>query len=74
MGNNTEKKPLTKLENLYKRLSKEIKSDNFCYRKVGREVAKLSKQGARQGTKHYFVFWGYQLSFIENCYSRRKYY
>ena len=28
------------LQNLYKNLSKEIKSDNFCYRKVGRAITK----------------------------------
>ena len=32
---NTEKKPWTNLQKLYKSLSKEIKSDHFCYRKVG---------------------------------------
>ena len=35
---NTEKKPWTNLQNSYKNLSKEIKSDNFCYRKVGRAI------------------------------------
>ena len=40
MGSNTEKKPWTNLQNLYKNLSKEIKSDNFCYRKVGRAITK----------------------------------
>ena len=39
MESNTEKKPLTKLQNRYKR-SKEFKIDNFCYRKVGREITK----------------------------------
>ena len=38
MGSNTEKKPWTNLQNLYKNLSKEIKSDNFCYHKVGRAI------------------------------------
>ena len=28
------------LQNSYKNLSKEIKSDNFCYRKVGRTITK----------------------------------
>ena len=40
MGSNTEKKPWTNLQNLYKNLSKEIKSDNFCYRKGGRAITK----------------------------------
>ena len=40
MGSNTEKKPWTNLQNSYKNLSKEIKSDNFCYRKVGRAITK----------------------------------
>ena len=35
MGSNTEKKPWNNLQNSSKKLSKEIKSDNFCYRKVG---------------------------------------
>ena len=41
MGSNTEKKPWTNLQNSYKNWSKEIKSDNFCYRKVGRAISKL---------------------------------
>ena len=40
MGSNTEKKPRTNLQNAYKNLGKEIKSDNFCYRKVGRAITK----------------------------------
>ena len=40
MGSNTEKKPCTNLKNLYKKWSKGIKSDNFCYRKVGRAITK----------------------------------
>ena len=40
MGSNTEKKPWTNLQNSYKNLRKEIKSDNFCYRKVGRVITK----------------------------------
>ena len=40
MGSNTEKKPWTNLQNSYKKWSKEIKSDNFCYRKVGRAITK----------------------------------
>ena len=40
MGSNTEKKPWTNLQNSYKNLSKEIKSDNFWYHKVGREITK----------------------------------
>ena len=38
MESNTEKKPIYK--NLYKKISKEIKSDNFSYRKVGRAITK----------------------------------
>ena len=37
MESNIEKKPWT---NLQKNLSKEIKSDNFCYRKNGRAITK----------------------------------
>ena len=40
MGSNTEKKPWTNLQKSYKNFSKEIKSDNFCYRKVGRAITK----------------------------------
>ena len=41
MRSNTEKKPWTDLQNSYnKNLSKEIKSDNFCYRKVGGAITK----------------------------------
>ena len=40
MGSNTEKKPWTNLQKSRKNLSKEIKSDNFCYRKVGRAITK----------------------------------
>ena len=40
MGSNTEKKPSTNLQNSYKNWSKEIKRDNFCYRKVGRAITK----------------------------------
>ena len=40
MESNTEMKPLTNLQNLYKNLSKEIKIDNFCFRKVGRTITK----------------------------------
>ena len=34
MGSNTEKKPWTNLQNLYKNLSKGIKSDNFAIAKL----------------------------------------
>ena len=37
---NTERKPWTNLQNSYKNWSKEIKSDNFCCRKVGRVITK----------------------------------
>ena len=40
MGSNTEKKPWTNLQNSSKNWSKRIKSDNFCYRKVGRAITK----------------------------------
>ena len=40
MGSNTEKKPWTNLQNLHKNRSKEVKSDNFCYRKVARAITK----------------------------------
>ena len=40
MGTNTEKKQWTNLQNSYKNLSKEIKSDNICYCKVGRAITK----------------------------------
>ena len=35
------KKPGIPVQNLYKKWSKEIKSDNFWYRKVGRAITKL---------------------------------
>ena len=41
MGSNTEKKPWINIQNLYKNGSKEMNSDNFCYRKVGRAITKL---------------------------------
>ena len=37
---NTEKKPLTNVQNRYKKWSKVVKSDNFCNCKVGRATAK----------------------------------
>ena len=40
MGSNTEKKLWTNLQNSYKNGSKEIKSDNFSYHKVGRAINK----------------------------------
>ena len=40
MGSNTEKKQWTNLQHSYKNLSKEIKSNNFCYRKVGTAITK----------------------------------
>ena len=40
MGSNIEKKPWTNLQNLYKNLSKGIKSENFGYRKVGWAITK----------------------------------
>ena len=63
MGRNTEKKPRTNLQNLYKKLSKEIKS----YRKVGRPITKrgaiekipillLEKLPFLKGNKNYFAF------------------
>ena len=44
MGSNTEKKPLTNLQNSKKNLNKEIKSNNFCYHKVGRTITKWGKK------------------------------
>ena len=35
------KKTWTNLKNSYKKWSKEIKSDNFCYRKVVRAITRL---------------------------------
>ena len=57
MGSNTEKKPGTNLPNLYKNLSKEIKSDNFCYRKVERAITEwgAKKIPFMKGTKIYFA-------------------
>ena len=40
MGSKTEKNSRTNVQNSYKDLIKEIKSDNFCYRKVGRAITK----------------------------------
>ena len=61
MGSNTEKKPLTNLPNSYKNLKKEIKSDNFCYHKVGRAIIKWGaikkKLPFFKGNKKYFTFW-----------------
>ena len=65
MGSNTEKKPWTNIQNSYKNLSKEIKSDNFCYRKVGRAITKwgaiekspIMKFSFLKGNKYYFAFW-----------------
>ena len=37
-GSNTEKKQRSMEQNQYKRWSTEVKSDNFCYRKVGRVI------------------------------------
>ena len=34
MGSNTEKKPWTNIQSLYKNWSKGIKSDNFCYQRA----------------------------------------
>ena len=45
MGSNTKKKPWNNLKTLYKNLSKEINSDNVCYRKVGRAVTKWGAIG-----------------------------
>ena len=44
MGSNTEKKPWTNLQKSYKNWSKEIKSDNFCYQKVGKITIFKGKQ------------------------------
>ena len=58
MESNTEKKPGTNLQNSYK-------SDNFCYRKVGRAITKwepiekyriTSRTKFRSGNKNYFAF------------------
>ena len=66
MGSNTEKKPWNKLQNSHKNRSKEIKSDNFCYRKVGRAITKwealekspiFEKITIFKGNKNYFTFW-----------------
>ena len=60
MGSNTEKKPWTNLHNSYKNLSEGIKSDNFCYTKVGRAITKLGakeKSPILKGNKNYFAFW-----------------
>ena len=67
MGSNTEKKPRTNLQNSYKNWSKEIKRDNYCYRKVGRSITKwgaiekspilLSQRPLLRGKKDYFAFW-----------------
>ena len=39
-------------------VSKEFKSDNFCYRKVGRMITKWGaiEKSSIQGTKNYFAF------------------
>ena len=40
MRSNTEKKPKSQFTKLIQKLKQEIKSDNFCYRKVGRAITK----------------------------------
>ena len=74
MGSNTEMKPWTNLQNLYKNWSKEIKSDNFCYRKVWRAITKckakeksLIKLPILKGTKNYFAFWWYRNNNFADC-------
>ena len=62
MESNTEKKPWTNLQNSYKYWSKEIKNDNFCYRKVGSAITKWGaiekdKSQFLKGNKNYFAFW-----------------
>ena len=61
MESNTEKKPWNNLQNSYKNWSKEIKSDNFCYRKVGRAITKwgaiLEKLPFLKGNKNNSEFW-----------------
>ena len=47
MGSNTEKKSWTNLQNLHKNWSKENKSDNFCYWKVGRAITKWGAKVSR---------------------------
>ena len=39
MESNIEEKPWTQVQKRYKKLSKEVNSDNFCYRKVGRAIS-----------------------------------
>ena len=58
MESNTEKKQWTNLQNSYKNLSKEIKSDKFCYRKVGRAMTKwgVNRLPFLKGNKNYFAF------------------
>ena len=43
MDSNTEKNSWINLQNLYKNWSKEVKSENFFYRKVGRAITKLGE-------------------------------
>ena len=38
MGSNTEEKSWSNVQNWYKNISKEVKSNNFCYRKLGRVI------------------------------------
>ena len=40
VGSNTEKKPQINLQNQNKKLRKELRSDKFCYCKVGRMIIK----------------------------------
>ena len=51
MGSNTEKKTWTNLQNSYTYLSKEIKSDNFCYGKVGRAITNKKIHEFRENRK-----------------------
>ena len=50
MGSNTEKKQQTNVQNSYKNLSKEIKSDNTF------AIAILEKLPFLKGNKNYFAF------------------
>ena len=60
MGSNTEKKPWTNLQNLYKNWSKNIKSDNLMgsnREKSNIAIAILEKLTILKGNKNYFAFW-----------------
>ena len=71
MGSNTEEKPWTNLQSSYKNLNKEIKNDNFCYRKVTKIISYFGGTNAIFADCTYsfclLVFFSYSLSLGMFC-------